>query len=101
VGVKERPARPGLPIRAVAFCADDRTEVLAVDGARARIAPHQVAKVRGALDERLGVPVPLEDGALGPVVIEVMSYSSVPVSLVRPVSMHFSGQAPELFEPAC
>ena len=30
-----------------------------------------VAKVRGVLDERLGVPEPLEDDALGLVVVEV------------------------------
>ena len=40
------------------------------DGARRRDCFHQVAKVRGVLDERLGAPVPLEDDALGLIVVE-------------------------------
>ena len=48
----------------------------------------QTPDVRGVLDERLGVLVPLEDDALVLVVIEIELYCSVPVSLVRTISMH-------------
>jgi hypothetical protein len=77
------------------------TEDLAVNhGDRRKDCPEEVAKVRGVLDGRLGVPVPLEDHALGLVVVEVdvvLKRSGV----LRPHDLHgLSGQALELLELA-
>ena len=47
----------------------------------------QVAKVLGVLDERLGVPVPLEDDALRLSSLKEISNCRVPVSLFRTISM--------------
>ncbi len=41
------------------------------DGDRGKDCPEEVAKVRSMLDGRLGVPVPLQDDALGLIFIEV------------------------------
>ena len=41
------------------------TEEFAGDRARRNVRLHEVADVRTVLDERLGVPVPLKDDALG------------------------------------
>jgi hypothetical protein len=61
---------------------------------------HQVAEVRGVLDERLGVPVPLVDDALGLIVVEVdvvLQRSGV----LDPHDVHtLSGQSLELLKLA-
>src|SRR6266545_3208330 len=77
------------------------TEQLAGDRARRNDRLHEVvADVCSVLDERAGVPVALEDHALGLVVVEVglvLQRSSV----LRTHDLHaLSGQALELFELA-
>ena len=63
------------------------TEEFAGDQSRRKDCLPEFAKIRGVLGERLGVPVPLEDDALGLIVPEVNLDCSVPVSLARAVSM--------------
>ena len=69
-------------------------------GDRRKDRPKQIAEVRGVLDGRLGVPVPLDDDALGLVVVEVgvvLQRSGV----LGPHNLHrLSGQALELVELA-
>ena len=69
-------------------------------GDRRKDRRREVAKVRRVLDERLGVPIPLDDDALGLVVSEVdvvLQRSGVAV----PDDLHrLSGQALELAELA-
>ena len=76
------------------------TEEFAGDGARSQDRLHEIPEVRGVLHERLGVLVPLEDDALGLVVIEVdlvLQRSGV----LGPHDLHaLSGQAHELLELA-
>jgi hypothetical protein len=56
--------------------------------------------VRSVLDERLGVPIPLEDDALGLIVVEV-NVVLQRASVLRPHDLHaLSGQALELLELA-
>ncbi len=70
------------------------------DGDRGKDCPEELAKVRSMLDGRLGVPVPLQDDALGLIVVEVdvvLQRSGV----LGPHDLHgLSGQALELLELA-
>src|SRR5215217_1032375 len=74
------------------------TEEFAGDRSRRKDCLHEVAKVRAVLDERLGVPEPLEDDALGLIVVEV-SVVLQRAGVLGPHDLHApSGQALELLE---
>jgi hypothetical protein len=76
------------------------TKELAGDQSRCKDCSSEFAKVRGVLDERLGVPVPLEDDALGLIVAEVDLVLQRPC-VFGPNDLHgLSGQALELLELA-
>ena len=76
------------------------TKELAGDQSRRKDCRPEFAKVRGVLDERLGVPVPLEDDALGLIVAEVDLVLQRP-GVLGPHDLHgLSGQAVELLELA-
>jgi hypothetical protein len=69
------------------LCARLAEEFAMYDGYRGKDCPEEVAKVRSMLDGRLGVPVPLQDDALGLIFIEVDVVLQRAVSLVRTISM--------------
>src|SRR4029077_20304734 len=76
------------------------TKELAGDPSGRKNCLPQVAQVRSVLDERLGVPVPLEDDALGLIVVEV-NVVLERAGVLGPHDLHaLSGQALELLEPA-
>ena len=69
-------------------------------GDRREDCPEEVAKVGGVLDGRLGVPVPLEDDALGLIFIEVDAVLQR-AGVLSPHDLHgLIGQALELLELA-
>src|SRR5262249_42564775 len=70
------------------------------DQSRRKDCRPEFAKVRGVLEERLRVPVPLEDDALGLIVAEVDLVLQRP-GVLGPYDLHgLSGQALELLELA-